>query len=423
MLNAESVSAVAGARLNQRFGKPIYDGYGFAQIPQTIRSLLIDGQPPGLPPAALGDLLDRYQIVVLCFIDSFGWRFVEKYADSFPFLSRIFADGVVSKLTTQFPSTTAAHVTTIHTGLPVGASGVYEWHYYEPTLGRLITPLLFSYTGENERETMQADGVDPRSLFPTTTLYQDLQHHGVASYLFQHRNYAFSSYTGVVAAGATIVPYTSLAEALILLGDHVLAQRQRAYYMLYYDAIDATCHRYGPESAHVDGEISLFLMAIERLLHARLSGQAHDTLLLLTADHGQMAISPATTFYLNREIPTLVELLRTGRDGQPLAPAGSSRDMFLYVRGGMLDAAHALLSERLAGRAEVYRVADLVAQGLFGEPSPLLLSRLGDLVILPYATESVWWYERKRFEQKFYGGHGGLSPEELETALLAYAYR
>ena len=50
---------------------------------------------------------------VFLFIDAFGWKFFEKYKNRYPFLQRFIDNGVVSKITAQFPSTTAAEVTTI----------------------------------------------------------------------------------------------------------------------------------------------------------------------------------------------------------------------------------------------------------------------------------------------------------------------
>jgi hypothetical protein len=79
-----------------------------------------------------------------------GWELFKRAAGN-ALLRR--ADAIV-RLTSQYPSTTTAHVTTIHTGLPVGAHGVYEWILYEPSLGRLISPLLFSYAGDERRATL-----------------------------------------------------------------------------------------------------------------------------------------------------------------------------------------------------------------------------------------------------------------------------
>jgi hypothetical protein len=44
---------------------------------------------------------------------------------------------------------------------------------------------------------------------------------------------------------------------------------------------------------------------------------------------------------------------------------------------------------------------------------------VGNLVILPYAYESVWWYEKDKFEMRFRGHHGGLTPQEMETILYS----
>jgi len=151
MIDPESLAAVESARFSNQFMRPIYDSYGFAQIPQTIRYCLTDSDQKGVPFGERDDLYQKYDAVVLVFADAFGWRFFEHFHQRSPFLRRAVEQGLVSKLTSQFPSTTAAHVTTIHTGLPVGESGVYEWYYYEPLLDRVIAPLLFSFAGDTER--------------------------------------------------------------------------------------------------------------------------------------------------------------------------------------------------------------------------------------------------------------------------------
>ena len=120
-----------------------------------------------------------------------------------------------------------------------------------------------------------------------------------------------------------------------------------------------------------------------------------------------------------QHIPGIEGYLRTNRRGRPLVPAGSARDMFLYVRQERLDEAIALLQKHLAGRAEVYRTEELVTQGFFGRepPSSTFLARVGNVVILPYQGETVWWYEYGKFDMHFSGHHGGLLPEEMEIPL------
>jgi hypothetical protein len=63
----------------------------------------------------------------------------------------------------------------------------------------------------------------------------------------------------------------------------------------------------------------------------------------------------------------------------------------------------------------------MIEAGWFGpQVSPVFRARAGDLVILPYRGEAVWWYEKDKFFQKYYGHHGGLTPQEMEIPLLLW---
>lgn len=387
------------------FVKPRYDGGGFAGIPARIREACASGE---------------YDLVVLFLVDGFGWRFFEKFQEM-PFIRRLAASGSVEKLTAQFPSTTAVHVTTIHTGQPVGQSGVYEWFYYEPLLERVIAPLLFSFAGDKERDTLKGL-VDAGRLYPNQTLYQELRKLGVASHVFGVSDYTPSTYSNVVMNGANLHAFNTLAEALVNLGLLLEQTSALTYIHFYFDQIDGICHEYGPSALQTEAEIEAFLLLMEHFF-VRTFARKKKTLFLLTADHGASEVDPKTTVFLNTDerFTGIERFIKRNRAGQLLVPCGSARDMFLHIEERLLNEARIFLAERLQGKAEVVETEWLVENGYFGtQVSPSFRARVGNLVILSHRYESVWWYEKDRFKQEYYGHHGGLTPQEMEIPLACY---
>jgi hypothetical protein len=408
-------------RLHASFSKPKYGAGCFADLPATIHYLLTGTPSPGIP---LDGLAQRYDSVIVLFLDSFGWRFFERFQDH-PLLAEISRHGVVNQLTSQFPSTTAAHVTCLHTGQPVGQHGIFEWQYYDPAVDMIIAPLLFSPAGTPQRELLASYNIQANLLFPKQNFYRELSSQGIKAHIFQEKSYAHSSYSRAMLEGANVVPYCTLPEALVNLVDLLAQQKHSAsYYLLYFDKIDSICHDYGPNSAQVEAEIEAALTIINQLFFKKLVGALPNTLLVITADHGQTTIDPNSTVYLNLEsrFKDLERTFKTNRRNDLLVPAGSCRDMFLYLKEDQLELAQILLSRHLAGVAEVYQTADLIEAGLFG-PTPVsasFQSRVGNLVILPFPGQSVWWFEKDKFWVKQRGHHGGLCPEEVEIPLLLY---
>ena len=197
-------------------------------------------------------------------------------------------------------------------------------------------------------------------------------------------------------------------------------QSRPAYIHIYFDKIDSIAHEYGPAAPQTEAEIETFLLIMEHYFERVFQGKKR-ILFLMTADHGQVEVDPKTTIYLNtdRRFRGIEHLLKKNRTGQLLVPAGSARDMFLHVREDLLDEAQSFLTRRLDGKADVIKVESLLESGYFGtEISTRFRERVGNLVILPYRYESVWWYEKDKFEQRFYGHHGGLTPQEMETVAL-----
>jgi hypothetical protein len=393
--------------MHDQFIQPRYDSGGFASIPGRIADLLASR---------------RYDTVFLVLLDGFGSRFVEQFQDE-PFLKRALRAGRMEKLTSQFPSTTAAHITTLHTGLPVGEHGVFEWYTYEPGLDAIIAPLLFSFSGTTQRDTLRAVKAEPRALFPFQPLYRSWKKQGVCSTILQHREYTPSTYSDILFAGADVSGYKTLPQVLVNAGEMLAASNPPAYLQLYYDRIDAICHEHGPSSAHASAEIRMTLLTLEQVFLPLMTGLHRKVLFLLTADHGECEVDPVTTVFLNRDprFAGLERFLRTDQAGKLLIPAGSCRDFFLYIKPGMVEEARSFLAARLEGQALVWKVADMTDQGYFGPTvSTRLRERAGELVILPLTGGSVWWYEKNRFEQRYYGHHGGLTRHEMEIPLLQW---
>jgi predicted AlkP superfamily pyrophosphatase or phosphodiesterase len=134
-------------------------------------------------------------------------------------------------------------------------------------LDAVIAPLLFSFAGTMERDTLKQVDANPRLLFPHHTLYNVLSNHAVKANIFQHREYTPSTYSNVVFNGAHVFGYKTLSEAVVNLGQVMEKALSPSYYFLYFDKIDTVGHEYGPDSPQATAEIQSFLLSMEYLFN------------------------------------------------------------------------------------------------------------------------------------------------------------
>jgi predicted AlkP superfamily pyrophosphatase or phosphodiesterase len=222
-------------------------------------------------------------------------------------------------------------------------------------------------------------------------------------------SFADSTPNARLLAGATVHPFGTPADGLARLCA-ALAAEERAYGAIYFPDVDGYMHMHGPDDPEVPRLVDATLTAIAE------APWPEGTLVLLSSDHGMAAISPERTTYVNVVWPELSGHLAQGADGRPLAPAGSARDLFLHVLPDRLDDVHAELARRLKGVADVRRTD----HGLFPEIGERLRARLAGLVVLPHPGEAAYWVDPPRFQQRFLGQHGGLSPDEIEIPLVSW---
>ncbi len=180
--------------------------------------------------------------VALLLLDALGLSFLHRH-DDHPLLRRL----DITPLRSQFPSTTTAHVTTAHYGLPVHEHGLYEWNVLEPELGEVICPLRFNLAGSDAHEDL-VGRLDPAALAPGPTLYETL---GVPSFVLQPQPIAGSVFTRLATRGASVHGYDEPADGLQSLSELVHSVDGPAYAFLYWDAIDRAGHESRPGRARL----------------------------------------------------------------------------------------------------------------------------------------------------------------------------
>jgi hypothetical protein len=412
-------------RLSDNFIDPEAYSFNFSHIPELILYLLsVEEAEKPLITDKKGILKKRYDKVVLFLLDGFGWRLYKEFKKKNRLLRRISKEGDEIRLISQFPSTTSCNLTTIHTGMDVSSHGLYEWVYFEPKIGTLIYPLLFSYArGPKERETLKDNekGIRGKDILPAGGFYKKLNNAGVKPFVFQHKEYTPSTYSDIMLNGSCVNIFRTLPEAMSTLAGMVNSCNEKAYYFLYYDGFDTISHEYGPGSTQLESEMEIFFLTLEKIFLDSITKDAGNVLFLITADHGQSRIDLEKKVYINLEMPELERYIKRDDKGDPLAPAGSCRDLFLYVKDDNVDETVAILQNKLNGKAIAIKTTDLIKYGYFKEIlSDELKERLGNIAVLPFEGYSVWWYEKGIFEIRSKGHHGGLSEYEMEIPLIVW---
>jgi hypothetical protein len=373
-----------------------------------------------LPDDALGSAeVSGVENVVLMLFDGLGYA-EWKRQETHGFLGALSRSGGVRPITTVFPSTTAAALTSVSTGLTPQEHGLPEWYVYMQEVGEVIATLPFSRAGDSRRDTLRGV-MDPGVLFDGKTMFELLKDGGMEGTTLTTRSLAHSAYSEAINRGGTIVPCASSSDLAVSLRRLVENSRGQNMYYVYWPYVDTLEHIYGPGTDEAGVEASLISHALLEGFLSKLSpGAAKKTFILATADHGQLRVSPEETLYLNR-LRKLVDALDVAPSGRTISPWGSARDLYMKVRDDRLGDVESYLARKLAGIASVLETEDAVKEGLFGvgQPTRKFLRRVGNLMVLPHDAKTVWFRYRKGDSLGLKGHHGGLTKDEMTVPLAS----
>ncbi|MDG6898805.1 MAG: alkaline phosphatase family protein, partial [Nitrososphaerota archaeon] len=355
--------------------------------------------------------------LILC--DGFGyneWRRQSGHG----FFGALASKGNVRPITPVFPSTTAANLTSLATGLTPQEHGLPEWYVYMEEVGEIVITLPFTKVGDSGRDTL-VGSMSPRSLFDGSTIYQRMKKEGISSTSFTSRGLAHTAYSNASRSGSEVSGYSTASDLSVSLRTFVERARGLNYVYVYWSLVDTIEHIYGPGTDEALVEGSLISHALYEGFLSKLDRKAaKKTMVVVTADHGQLQVDSKKTVYMNR-LSKLAKSLQKNPNGKVIRPWGSARDSFMLVEEDKLDETAAYLRDKFDGIATVIKTEDAIAAGLFGinKPSRKFRRRVGNLMVLPRGNKTIWYRYIEEHKLNVGGHHGGLTASEMTIPLAA----
>ena len=354
--------------------RPDYDG---AWIGGVVGGLQAAAAPDWMPAAAAA--ANRVVVLVL---DGLGWALRQRYASILPTLSGM--EGV--PITCAAPSTTATGLPCITTGLTPAEHG------------------LLGYRIGLEQGVMNVLGwrMDGGRRGPEATTLQPVPAFGgkpvpiVVKAEFQGTGFTDAHLSGADLRGwqTTAVLRAQVAGAL--------DEGARVIYA-YYDGVDKVAHAHGLSGAAFEAELA----DTDRLVGELLDRIPRDGALVVTADHGHVAVGPSAIVSTD------------GVDRWVRRIAGESRFRSLYARTNKADDLLHACRDLYGDRAWVFSREELFDDGWLGPGGPPHhRRRVGDVVLAPFADIGFSDPATPR-EDEMASRHGSLTEDEMLVPLLA----
>jgi hypothetical protein len=405
-------------RLRARgFVIPDYDGGGLLNVPATVLDVL-GARDAGDAPALAGldpALREGVRQVIVILADGLGWWQLEMLCDKgdMPFLSGLRdrarrRDGAqLLDVTTVFPSTTAAAITTMNTARTPLEHGNIAYFLWLEEFAQVTAMLRWGPAIRKRGSYFDDPAVDPLRFVRVPSIHARLRERGIASYVIEPELFRAEAMTRMHAAEANFVGYVVPSTMGVRLRGLLDAPRP-SYVYAYWSGIDTVSHLYGPRSAEAAVEAAILDVTLRYALADRSAG---DTLVLLTADHGHATTDPDKMLDMvgDQELRTLLR--------NP--PAGEPRLVFLHT--DRPEQVREYIEGKWPGLVMLLDRDELIEAGLFGRGDPTMARRrIGEVVALldRDLSASIMKVEGQTIRHR--GSHGGMTADEMRIPVLAW---
>lgn len=382
---------------------PAAPAYGHRSVADVLgsaaASLGLDGfeNRLGLPPA-------KRICVVLA--DGLGRSLLRQKSAHTPFLRSVMQRGqgdVPVWIDSAFPSTTAASLASLGTGLAPGQHGLVGYDVLDPSQDKVVN-MLGNWDA----------GVDPQDWQPFPTILERAAEH-VDVTTVSLPQFGDSPMTRAALRGGTFISGIT-SHARTAAAAEAMAASDSSLMYFYVNDLDKAGHRHGSQSPEWEHQLEELDATVKRLDSTLPAG----TTVLLTADHGMLDVAEGQRIDYSED-PALVAGVRH--------TAGEPRMLHLYLEeeaapGGIGTARQRLLDawrSRFGERIWAFTREEAIGAGLFGPVRPGVEQRIGDVMIA--ARDAVAFYDTRRVRptaMEVVGQHGSLTKAEREVPLLCF---
>ncbi|MBI3943151.1 MAG: alkaline phosphatase family protein [Chloroflexi bacterium] len=403
------------------FVLPVYAGQSVANLPATMAEMLGVSFPQSLPLAAelWKNRIPHARKIVLLVLDAVGYdSFQRLLAEGAPGGGKVWSNlvpgNIYAPLTSVFPSTTTAALTSLCTGRTPQEHGSLSYRLHLRQFGLSVNLITLDPVGikRGGSHILPELGFVPEEFLAvpsTAEIFEKLgiPFHTVGFYQFEGSFLSRIHYRGAHRSRR----YISLGDMWYHLGQ-ILEEHadQKLIIQAYWPSADSLQHTYGPHPAILDAELRILSASFQAEFLATLSSRARaETVFMLVADHGQIRI-PADKQINLRHHPELMDMLAT-------LPVGEVRAPYLYARQGCKQAIIAYVNSHLSHAGIALDANFLLEAGLFGRGplAPETPARIGDVVII--ARQGYTFYTPPE-KLSLQGRHGSLTPEEMVVPWL-----
>jgi len=416
-LRQRQLPALAGRLPPGEFVVPDYDGLCLANIPATVAALLggeLPGACPPLRPELWRGWADGVRRVIFLLVDAMGYLQLQEAMarGDVPAWNRLAERGALFPITTVFPSTTNAVLTTLWTGYSPAAHGLLAFELYLREFGVAASALFFWPVACHQHDLLVEWGLKPEDFVPVPALGETLTKQGIAVRTFTRKTYAESALSQMHRRGLEQIDGFVGASDLWVGLRRALGESQsgRLFISAYWDVVDGISHKYSPDDDSWATELrTIGYMLEEEFLRRLTPAEREGTLLIITADHGMVPTPPEVAVKLD-DHPAL-------RDALLIPPMGESRAPFFYPHPDRRETLRDYLDGELGDAFVTLERNAVLESGLLG-PGPIYSEtpyRLGDLVALARGNH---YLAKKEKSLEMLGRHGGMSPTEMLVPLF-----
>lgn len=324
--------------------------------------------------------------VCVVVVDGLGWLNVSA---RFGHAATLRSWHAAEPLMTVVPSTTAAAITAVGTGLRPGQNAMLSYELRSPATGKNFS--LISW---------EQSGMDPRTWQSQPTLFESLGEEAAHCALVQQASFVGSGLTLAALRGARTIVAEGL-EARVRAASSALHAGTKLVY-LYWGELDHIGHKRGWNSSQwtraleeLDAGMALLERSVPR-----------GTLILLTADHGMIDVTERIDV---AQFPTLL-------DGVSLV-SGEERALHLYADDP--DAVAARWEAQLGDVSWIATKKQALAGRVFGATSEFAASVMGDVLVFQKSTFALVDSRMREPGRPFMVGvHGSVTEPEMMVPLL-----